>query len=78
MRPALLALLGVLHLAFGAAHAATLIEMSAAGEPVRLVIDRPQQRVLIASADRRTWFDLNSGFVYHRKGDGPTQRAHAR
>ena len=58
--------------------AATLIEMRAAGEPVRLVVDRPQQRVLITSAARRTWFDLNGGFVYHREGGGPTQRAHAR
>jgi hypothetical protein len=62
----------------GAVAAATLIEMSASGEPVNLVIDRPQQRVLIKSAARRTWFDLNGGLVYHREGGGPTQRAHAR
>jgi hypothetical protein len=42
------------------------------------VIDRPQQRVLIESADRHTWFDLNGGFVYHRARGGPIMRAHAR
>jgi hypothetical protein len=78
MRVALLMLLGVLHLASGVARAATLIEISAGAEPLRLVIDRPQQRVLIESAERRTWFDLHGGFVYHRDGKGPAMRAHAR
>jgi hypothetical protein len=74
----LLALVGAQLLLPGTVAAATLIEMRAAGGPVNLVIDRPQQRVLIRTAERRTWFDLNGGFVYHREGDGPTQRAHAR
>jgi hypothetical protein len=78
MRVAPLTLLCVLHLMSAAAYGATLIEMSAGAEPVRLVIDRPQQRVLIESADQHTWFDLNGGFVYHREGKGTTQRAHAR
>jgi hypothetical protein len=78
MRVALLILVVVLHLASPSAHGATLIEMSAGAEPVRLVIDRPQQRVLIESADRHTWFDLNGGFVYHRAEGGPVLRAHAR
>jgi hypothetical protein len=78
MRALLPTLVGVLLVMPGALYGATLIEMSAAGEPVRLVIDRPQQRVLIASAERRTWFDLNGGFVYHLEGAGPAQRAHAR
>jgi hypothetical protein len=78
MRALLPALAGALLLMPGALVAATLIEMSAAGGSVSLVIDRPQQRVLIQSAERRTWFDLNGGFVYHREGEGPTQRAHAR
>ena len=77
MRALLPVLVGALLLP-GAVSAATLIEMSASGEPVNLVIDRPQQRVLIKSAGRRTWFDLNGGLVYHREGGGPTQRAHAR
>ena len=78
MRALLPALLGALLLMPVAVAAATLIEMSTAGEPVNSAVDRPQQRVLIKSADRRTWFDLNGGLVYHREGNGPTQRAHAR
>ena len=78
MRNALLLLIAILHLMPEGVRAATLIEMSAGSRPVRLVIDRPQQIVLIESADRYTWFDLNGGFVYHREGGGPTQRAHAR
>ena len=77
MRALLPVLVGAL-LMPGAVAAATLIEMNASGEPVNLVIDRPQQRVLIKSAGRHTWFDLNGGLVYHREGGGPTQRAHAR
>jgi hypothetical protein len=61
-----------------AAAGATLIEMSAGARPLRLVIDRPQQRVLIESADRHIWFDLNGGFVYHRAGAAPAERANAR
>jgi hypothetical protein len=78
MRRLCSALVGALLLMPGAAQGATLIEMRADGDPVRLMVDRPQQRVLIASADRRTWFDLSGGLVYHREGNGPTKRAHAR
>lgn len=78
MRVSPLALIGVLCLVPAAGHGATLIEMSAGAEPLRLVIDRPQQRVLIESADRQTWFDLNGGLVYHRLGDTLPVRAHAR
>jgi hypothetical protein len=78
MRALLPALAAALLLLPGDVHGATLIELRAEGEPVRLVIDRPQQRVLITSASRRTWFDLNGGFVYHRAGNGPAMRAHAR
>jgi hypothetical protein len=78
MRALLPLLVGALLLMPGAVHGATLIELRVGGEPLRLVVDRPQQRVLIASAARRTWFDLNGGFVYHREGGGPTRRAHAR
>jgi hypothetical protein len=78
MRVALLMLVCVLSLVPAAGYGATLIEMSAGAEPVRLVIDRPQQRVLIESAERHTWFDLNGGFVYHWDGEGTTRRAHAR
>jgi hypothetical protein len=71
-------LIGALHLMPAASFAATLIEMSTGGGPMRLVIDRPQQRVLIESAGRQTWFDLNGGLVYHRAGDAAAERAHAR
>jgi hypothetical protein len=78
MRPALLALACLLHLPLAGARAAVLIEMTVGSAPVRVVIDRPQQRVLIESGAARTWFDLQVGFVYHRTGNGPTERAHAR
>ncbi|HEX2478074.1 MAG TPA: hypothetical protein VHK45_02270 [Geminicoccaceae bacterium] len=78
MRALLPVLISTLLLMPAAAHGATLIELRAGGEPLRLVVDRPQQRVLIASAARRTWFDLNGGFVYHLEGAGPARRAHAR
>jgi hypothetical protein len=76
MRLALFALVCLLHLPH-AARAAVLIEMTLGTAPMRMVIDRPQQRVLIQSADRRIWFDLTGGLVYYQ-GDGRTERAHAR
>jgi hypothetical protein len=72
------ALVGAMVVLSGAVQGATLIEMSAEGEPVALVVDRPNQWVLIRNSERRTWFDLSGGLVYHREGDGPTKRAHAR
>lgn len=74
----LLSLLGALLLLPAAALGATLIELSVGGRPLRVVIDRPQQRVLIESAGRQTWFDLNRGLVYHRADHAPAVRAHAR
>lgn len=60
------------------ARGAVLIEMVSGGAPIRVVIDRPQQRVLVAQGAQRTWFDLGNGLVYHREGQGPAKRAHAR
>jgi hypothetical protein len=60
------------------AEAAVLVELMLGTEPMRLVIDRPQQRVLMTRGQRRTWFDLGHGLVYHQDGAGPAQRAHAR
>jgi hypothetical protein len=77
MRLALLALAWLVLLP-AAARGAVLIEMTAGAELLRVVIDRPQQRVLIASGNRRTWFELEAGLVYHGDGRGPAQRAHAR
>ncbi|MGH6904707.1 MAG: hypothetical protein ACREIR_18425, partial [Geminicoccaceae bacterium] len=78
MRLALAALAWVLLLPSADARGAVLIEMTVGTEPVRVVIDRPQQRVLITSGDRQTWFDLGAGLVYHRAGEGAAKRAHAR
>jgi hypothetical protein len=78
MGPALAILLCLLSLPLGAASGATLIEMTAGAEPVRLLIDRPKERVVIERSGRRTWFDLSKGLVYHRTGDGPAERAPAR
>ena len=78
MRLALLALAWFLLLAPAAARGAVLIEMTVGARPLRVVIDRPQQRVLVADGEWRTWFDLNAGLVYHRAADGPVRRAHAR
>jgi hypothetical protein len=78
MRLTLLALSWLLLLAPAATQAAVLIEMSVGDRPLRVVIDRPKQRVLVADGERRTWFDLNAGLVYHRGGGGSAQRAHAR
>lgn len=78
MRALLVICGGLWLLLSGAASAATLIELRAANGPVRVVVDRPQERVLIEGADRRTWFDLSGGLIYHREDDGPVRRAHAR
>jgi hypothetical protein len=78
MRGVLLTLLATLQLLPAAALGATLIELSVGAQPLRIVVDRPHQRVLIGSAGRQTWFDLNGGFVYHRADDAPAVRAHAR
>jgi len=78
MRLALVALAWFLLLAPAAARGAVLIEMTVNAAPLRVVIDRPQQLVLLASGERRTWFDLKEGLVYHHAGDGPARRAHAR
>jgi hypothetical protein len=77
MRLALLALAWLLLLT-AAARGAVLIEMTVGAQSLRVVIDRPQQRVLIADGERRMWFDLNAGLVYHRGGNDLAQRAHAR
>jgi hypothetical protein len=78
MRFAVVALVCFLHLPLAAARGAVLIEMTVGAEPLRVVIDRPGQRVLFAAGNRRTWFDLGGGMVYHREGDAPARRAHAR
>jgi hypothetical protein len=62
----------------GAAKAALLIEAEMAGQGMRLVVDRPAQRVLLATGGAQTLVDLAGGLVYLRPSTGPTLRAHAR
>lgn len=58
-------------------EAAALIELETGGRQVRIVVDRPAERVLMIAGDLRTLFDLGQGFVYHG-GDGAALRARAR
>jgi hypothetical protein len=60
-----------------AAGAAVLIEAQKAGQPVRLVVDRGQQRVLLRSGQTETLVDLAAGLIYLRAGPGAPARAHA-
>jgi hypothetical protein len=78
IRAAALLALGLLLSAPFAARGAVLIEMLLGSGPIRVVIDRPHQRVLLTEGARQTWFDLANGLVYHQDGQGPATRAHAR
>jgi hypothetical protein len=60
-----------------AAPAAVLIEAQKAGQPVRLVVDRGRQRVLLRSGQTETLVDLAAGLIYLRAGQGAPARAHA-
>ena len=55
MRSSMLLALAVLLSAPPTARGAVLIEMVLGAEPMRVVIDRPQQRVVIAKRGGRTW-----------------------
>lgn len=59
------------------AGAAVLIEAQKAGQPVQLVVDRGQQRVLLRSGRSETLVDLGRGLIYVRDGQGAVARAHA-
>lgn len=63
--------------ALSIAQAAALIELETPTRPVRIVVDRAAQRVLMTAGELRTLFDLGGGFVYHGS-DGAAVRAHAR
>jgi hypothetical protein len=62
----------------GAARAAVLIEAEKAGQPLRLVVDGAQQRVLLTTGAIRALVDLAGGAVYLRDAAGPAARVHAR
>jgi hypothetical protein len=74
----LLAALGAALAPFGAAQAAVLIEATKAGQALRLVVDRTQERVLIGTGAVRALVDLAAGLVYLQRPDDPASRVHAR
>lgn len=59
-------------------RAAALIEAKLeGGEAIRMVVDRPQQRVLLEAGKTRTLVDLAGGDVYVQAADGSARRARA-
>lgn len=60
------------------ASAAVLIEGGSEGEPLRVVADRQQGRVLLEQGGERTLVDLATGDVYLGFGSTTPQRVHAR
>jgi hypothetical protein len=61
-----------------AARAGLLIEADMAGQGMRLVVDRPAQRVLLTMGGTATLVDLAGGLVYLRQDGKEVLRAHAR
>lgn len=61
-----------------AARAAVLIEAEKAEQPLRLVVDRAQQRVLLTTGATRALVDLAGGAIYLQQAAGPTRRVPAR
>ena len=59
------------------AWAAMLIEASEEGQPVRLVVDRRQDRVLLTNGSGRALVDLRGGMVFVDGPDGIARGAHA-
>jgi hypothetical protein len=64
--------------ALGPAESAVLIEAEKAGRPLRLVVDRAQERVLLTAGDLRALVDLAAGLIYLQPDSGPARRVHAR
>ena len=62
----------------GPAWSAVLIEAEKAGRPLRLVVDRGAQRVLLTAGGLRALVDLAAGLIYLQQDDGPARRVHAR
>jgi hypothetical protein len=75
---ALLAVAACFGLAALPARAAVLIEADKAGQALRLVVDRTQERVLITAGEVRVLVDLAAGLVYLERPGAPTSRVHAR
>lgn len=60
------------------AAAAALIEARVGEQPVRLVVDRPTQRVLMTVGGSEALFDLDAGLIYLREPGGSVLRIRAR
>ena len=60
-----------------AAGAAVLIEAQKAGQPLQLVVERSQQRVLLRLGASEILVDLAAGLVYARSAGGEVSRARA-
>jgi hypothetical protein len=60
------------------AAGAVLIEAEKAGRPLRLVVDRAAQRVLLTAGGLRALVDLAAGLIYLQHDDGAARRVHAR
>jgi hypothetical protein len=78
LRAALLVLAFSAALPGGPARAAMLVEASNEGRPVRLVVDRGQERVLLSNGSGRALVDLKRGMIFVDGADGIARGAHAR
>jgi hypothetical protein len=77
VRAALIALACLAMLESWPARAAMLIEANNEGRPVRLVVDRSQERVLLANGSGRALVDLSGGMIFVEGPDGVARGAHA-
>ncbi len=59
-------------------QAAVLIEAQKAGQALRLVVDRTQQRVLVGTGEVRALVDLGAGLIYLQRPGEPARQVHAR
>jgi hypothetical protein len=76
VRAALLVLACTAWFQSGPARAAVLIEASEDGRPVRLVVDRRQDRVLLSNGNGRALVDLRGGMIFVEGRDGAARGAH--
>jgi hypothetical protein len=60
------------------AEAAVLIEANKAGQELRLVVDRSQERVLIGTGQVRALVDFGAGLIYLQRTGEPARHVHAR
>ena len=58
--------------------AAVLIEAKKAGQALRLVVDRTQQRVLVGTGEVRALVDFSAGLIYLQRPGEPARQVHVR